>query len=100
MPAQPGVRLSALGTSQAIPCRAENISEGGLFVILPAEARLRVGERCEVTFTGAPGLPDRVPFATLNGLTCYATVVRTVNRSVDAAPYVGAGLRFDHPLFF
>jgi hypothetical protein len=97
--ARPAVRVSALGTSHPIPCRAENVSEGGLFVVLPDDAVLRVGERCEVTFTTEAGGATGKAIPSLSGLTCYATVVRTSNRPGERPLHGGAGLRFDHPLF-
>ena len=97
--AHPALRVSALGTPKAIPCRAENISESGLFVVLPADAELRVGERCEVTFTTDSGAPSGKSLPSLSGLTCYATVVRTSSRTGEQPTHGAAGLRFDHPLF-
>lgn len=91
-----GVTLTAMGSAKAHPCRAEDLSEGGLFVHLPAELGLSVGQRCEVRF---PANPDSPKFSNCAGETRYATIVRT--QMLEDAPkkMLGAGLRFDQPLF-
>jgi len=98
--AQPTLHVSPLGTPRAVSCSAENVSEGGLFVLLSPDAKLQVGERCEVAFAGDPAAGGEMNGpASLSGMTCYATVVRTVSQSTTHGLTIGAGLRFDHPLF-
>ncbi len=76
---------------------AEDLSACGVYLRVPADYGLTVGQRCEVNFaseTGSQGASFPV------GETCYATVVRTEHCRVGTDPMVGAGLRFDQPLFF
>jgi hypothetical protein len=50
-----------------------------------------------VSFSKAAESPG---LANLAGETLYATVIRTELLTEGARQMVGAGLRFDHPLFF
>ncbi len=87
------IKVASLGHNMTHVCHAEDLSEGGLYVHLPTDSALTVGQRCELTFeknAGAPDLPDE---------TCYATVVRTKLLRQGAKPMIGAGLRFDQPLY-
>ncbi len=90
------VRLSGLGSSESHPCIAKDISEGGLYLRVPASADLAVGQRCELTFSDDE-LDDAI--GGLAGCGCYATVVRTEQDADGLSQSVGAGLRFDRPLF-
>ena len=94
--AAPALCVSPIGGAAGYQCQADNVSEGGLYVKLPMDCCLAVGQRCEVTFSRGQGKTD---MASLTGLTCYATVVRTDQLIADPKPLVGAGLRFDRPLF-
>ena len=76
-----------IGATDVFRCTTDDISESGLYVQLPVSSGLRVGQRCEVV------LPDD----SAEGL--YATVVRTEPIAKGPSPLVGAGLRFDQPLF-
>jgi hypothetical protein len=67
-----------------------------MFVRAPADAGLCVGQRCEVNFE--PGV-ESPSLKGLVGGTWFATVVRTEHPSEACAAHVGAGLRFDQPLF-
>ena len=92
----PSLAMTALGSPRSHKCVAIDISETGLFVQLPVEHQPAVGQRFELTFT------DESPSAelpNLAGLTCYATVVRTKRCVTGPETTVGAGLRFDHPLY-
>ena len=92
-----GLTLTSIGTTEAPHlCSTDNISEGGLSVQVPAEYGLSVGQRCEVMFAreGESKAPRN-----LAGEMRYATVVRTEVLTGAARPMVGAGLRFDRPLF-
>ena len=86
------VRLMGVGESHT--CDVEDISEGGLFVCVPYSYGMNVGQRCEVRFSALPssasGPTDE---------TCYATVVRTEVIASESGKRLGAGLRFDQPLF-
>lgn len=86
------VRLVGLTESQN--CDVADISEGGLFVFVPLAYGLNVGQRCEVQ------LSAKNPTASCpTDDTCYATVVRTEMVASESGKYLGAGLRFDQPLF-
>ena len=74
-------------------CEVEDISEGGLFVLVPLSYGLNVGQRCEITLSA--GASCVCP----TDETCYATVVRTEVIAADSGKRLGAGLRFDQPLF-
>jgi hypothetical protein len=74
---------------------ADDISEGGLYVRVPLSRSLGVGERCEVRLSDPSGATP----ACLAGETCYATVVRTEVVTSGSETFLGAGLRFDRPLF-
>ena len=76
-----------VGAADAFRCTTDDISESGLYVQLPLSSGLRVGQRCEVVLPNDAG----------EGL--YATVVRTEPIAQGPSPLVGAGLRFDQPLF-
>lgn len=86
------VRLMGMTESQR--CDVSDISEGGLFVFVPLAYGLNVGQRCEVQ------LSAKHPAACCpTDDTCYATVVRTEVVAADTGKLLGAGLRFDQPLF-
>lgn len=91
------VKLTARGCVEAHCGPAENISEGGLYLRVPYGYGLAVGQRCEISFAteaDSPGLPH------LSVGTCFATVVRTEVLTDGSTRVIGAGLRFDRPLFF
>ncbi len=90
------VSLTAMGCPQGLHCPVEDLSENGLYVRVPAEYGLAVGKRVEVTFANQPDSPSP---AALDGETCYATVIRTAALAEESSDMVGAGLRFDQPLF-
>lgn len=92
----PTLRVVPLGGTNEYRCQADNLSEGGLYVKMSTDCTLSVGQRCEVTFTEQQPMAAA---ASLAGLTCYATVVRTEQLIASPKPLVGAGLRFDRPLF-
>ncbi len=98
------MKLRAVGCADLHCCIARDISEGGLYVCVPADHGLTVGRRDEVAFADDAEAPS---FA---GATYYATVVRTnaaplrgavvvSNRGHAAEDLIGAALRFDRPLF-
>lgn len=86
------VRL--VGVTESHRCDVEDISEGGLFVFVPLSYGMNVGQRCEVYLSSAHSSAscptDEV---------CYATVVRTEVIVSESGKRLGAGLRFDQPLF-
>ena len=82
------------GLKDSHRCDVEDISEGGLFVFVPLSYGLNVGQRCEVQFTSTH--PSKY---CPTDETCYATVVRTEVIESDSGKKLGAGLRFDQPLF-
>jgi len=91
------MRLTALGSSTSLSCVSDNVSEGGCYMYLPANAGLHVGQRCELEFT--PEGADHAA-AHVAGEICYATVVRTETVARPTGSTIGTGLRFDQPLFF
>lgn len=90
------VKVTSLGQNMTHTCHAEDLSEGGLYVHMPTDSGLTVGQRCELTFAKEAGAPD---LPNLGGETCYATVVRTKLFKDGIKPVIGAGLRFDQPLY-
>ncbi len=90
------ITLSARGWSESQSCSTQDLSESGLYVRLPVACGLSVGQRCEVGFEGNvdPAKPSCAA-----GETRYATVVRTDAISPASDKRIGAGLRFDQPLF-
>lgn len=83
-----------VGLSESHRCDVEDISEGGLFVSVPFSYGLNVGQRCEIQFA-----PVQSPAQCPTSETCYATVVRTEVIATETGKRLGAGLRFDQPLF-
>jgi hypothetical protein len=88
------MKITPVGGTRSLECTSENVSEGGCFTSLPSDAGFCVGQRCELEF-----LPEGET-ADLAGEVYYATVVRTESMPHGADPVLGAGLRFDQPLFF
>ncbi len=88
-----------LGATQqdAVCCFTKDWSEGGMYVVAKPGCALAVGKRYELLFPPevATQMPGRVP---VDG--CFATVVRTEMVSHGDGPALGAGMRFDQPLFF
>ncbi len=80
-------KVIGVGAAEVFRCSTNDISENGLYIQLPLSSGLRVGQRCEVV------LADDAD----QGL--YATVVRTEPIALGSTPLVGAGLRFDQPLY-
>lgn len=89
-------RVLRAGGGEVVEGSARDISEGGLFMTVASGAGLAVGERCELELFEADG----VPLGCLAGGSCYATVVRTqAVAGVSPDHSMGAGLRFDNPLY-
>lgn len=88
--------LDLPGRDDGAPCITEDISEEGLLVHVPVSYGMMVGQRCEVLLRDEPGLGEP---SQLCGERRYATVVRTAPLPNSPTPMVGAGLRFDQPLF-
>ena len=85
-----------MGSSDKHHCAVEDVSEDGLFVQVPLQCGLMVGNRVEVVFADVADAPL---LAMLAGESCFATVVRTASLEHASPELVGAGLRFDQPLF-
>lgn len=90
------ITLSALGWTERQTCMTDDLSEGGLFVRVPVACGLAVGQRCEVGFGD---VADGVGLSSVAGEIRYATVIRTHAVPQDTGDLIGAGLRFDQPLF-
>lgn len=91
------LQLKSMGCSQTHLYTTKDICEGGLFLHVPAESGLAVGQRVEVVLGDEKESSKPANFV---GETHYATVVRTELLAEAAEPTIGAGLRFDQPLFF
>ncbi|MBI4717626.1 MAG: PilZ domain-containing protein [Planctomycetes bacterium] len=89
-------KLIGRGLEQGVFCTTSDISEGGLFVRLPANAGVAVGQRFEVVLPDESQAPDLAGFMSGG---CYATIVRTERPREAASDLIGVGLRFDQPLF-
>ncbi|MEK6797933.1 MAG: PilZ domain-containing protein [Planctomycetota bacterium] len=90
------VKLMSLCGSGTFVGTAVDLSEGGLFLRVPHASGINVGQRCELKLMNEDGL---TPLECLGDDTCYATVVRTSVLGEFDEPMIGAGLRFDQPLF-
>lgn len=90
------VRLVGLGNTEAVSCSAADVSEGGMCLRAPVESGLQVGQRCELTVAAGEGTAGLA--SALVGQH-FATVVRTERVTVGTTPMIGAGVRFDQPLF-
>ena len=90
------LKLTGLGRTEVHRCATHDISEGGLYVRVPAKSGLAVGQRCEVLFEDNV---DSAKPSSVVGEMRYATVVRTQRLTEGSTRVVGAGLRFDQPLF-
>lgn len=90
------ITLTCLEKGGAHCCVAEDLSASGVFVYVPADSGLAVGNRVEVTLGGISGVGEA---SNLCGEKRYATVVRTQECKEADRPLLGAGLRFDQPLF-
>ena len=80
-------KVIGVGAEEAFRCTTNDINENGLYEEVPLSAGFRVGQRCEIVLTDDPGEGH------------FATVVRTEPIPQGQTPLVGAGLRFDQPLF-
>ncbi len=90
------LKLTSMGIPDGQRCTIEDISEGGMYVCVQAEAGLTVGQRVEVAFEDQGKQPTSTGPA---GETHFATVVRTKLLAEATKDKIGAGLRFDRPLF-
>lgn len=93
-------RLSAQvtrsGSIEPCSCVADDLSEGGVYVRVPASQGICVGHRCEIVLTDEDGSNSFAGFASAS---CFGTVVRTEIIRSDSEKLIGAGVRFDQPLF-
>lgn len=89
-------RMKPLGASAPISGKTENLGECGFFVLVANQGRLTVGQRCEIELIDEDG-ETRLACMPPDG--CYATVVRTEIITSREGRCLGAGLRFDQPLF-
>jgi len=96
LPNEIPTKLTPLGQSHVHQCHTQDISTSGLFVHVPAASGLGVGQRVEVILGD-----DKTPksFPGVGSMACYATVVRTQRVADSETRVMGAGLRFDHPVF-
>lgn len=88
--------VTALGSSEGICCITENISEGGAYILAPTDCGLCLGHRCEVVLQDEIG---GALWACYSDPGAYATIVRTECTQLSGEKTIGAGLRFDQPLY-
>ena len=88
--------VSGLRTGEAVQAEVGDISEGGLFVRFPDDVGACVGVRCELVLSSDPGSSE-CPACVDEPI--YATVVRTFHVEDEGGSCIGAGLRFDMPIF-
>jgi hypothetical protein len=88
--------MTPLGARAPISGKTENLGECGFFVLVAHQGTLTVGQRCEIELINEDG---ETPLACIPMDGCYATVVRTEIITSSEGRCLGAGLRFDHPLF-
>lgn len=91
-----GASLWGFGSTDAIACRASNLSEDEVYVHAPPSSGIAVGQRYEVRLSDSGQAPKDVACALAGG--CFATVVRTDLPKASPQHELGAGLRFDRPL--
>lgn len=89
--------LLGRGLDDGLTCMTTDISEGGICVQVSDTSGLTVGQRYEVLLSEESDAPDLACFL-CGG--CFATVVRTERGAVASPGALGAGLRFDQPLYF
>lgn len=80
-------KVISTDAAEAFRFTTNDINENGLYMEVPLTAGFRVGQRCEVV------LSDDARES------IYATVVRTEPLAKGPTPLIGAGLRFDQPMF-
>jgi len=91
------VTVTPLGYAAPIVGRSRDVSEGGMYLMMPMSAAVCVGQRCEVEL----GPDEGVSPQPCVGPDCrYATIVRTHPITHGEAQMLGAGLRFDQPIFW
>ncbi len=89
-------QLTCMGSAVAIDCRVVDISEDGAYVSAISPANLSVGQRYQIELAEESDAPD-LASALCQG--CYATIVRTDRRPSQEGSAIGAGLRFDRPIY-
>lgn len=89
-------QVTGFREGDAVLCVIEDISEGGLFLCAPRGVGVRVGQRCELVLSCAKDVLER-PACVDEPM--YATVVRTRPVLSGSDSTVGAGLRFDQPIY-
>ncbi len=89
------IKLSAIGWKACQTFTTDDLSEGGLYVRVPSNCGLALGQRCEVGFLDNANVSG---IGGIAGETRYATVVRTYTVPANSGELIGAGLRFDQPL--
>jgi hypothetical protein len=95
VPRRMGARIVGAGVAETTCCTTEDISEGGAYVCVPSQAGLRVGQRYELVL-----FAEESPTAAAISIDpVYATVVRTHLVKKGCDQYIGAGFRFDQPLY-
>jgi len=88
--------LIPLNGADAIRCRTDDVSEGGMHVTVPIGYGLAVGQRFELQLAAPGASLGMGPLLTAPG--CYVTVVRTRLHVGADGDRVAVGLRFDQPL--
>ena len=89
-------QISGLGSKSPVLAEVVDISEAGLYLCLPCDVGVCVGQRCELVLSASRGATNQ-PACVDESF--YATVVRTVRFDSDTGAHVGAGFRFDNQIF-
>jgi len=88
-------RLQGAGRNEVQCCTTEDVSEGGLYLCVPCEVGLCVGQRCELVLVE----DDASDSSALTDEPIFATVMRTNVVVQGGRRLIGAGMRFDQPLY-
>ncbi|MCO6436965.1 MAG: PilZ domain-containing protein [Phycisphaerae bacterium] len=87
------LQLIGCGCGDVAHCNVRNISEGGVFVVIPPGQEVTVGQRYDLRLIG------RGTLAAMDDTDWSATVIRT-ERIAQASPgAIGAAMRFDQPIY-
>ena len=89
-PLSTGLHLYHAPTKRSLPGRCENISQGGLKMLIPARTPVKAGDSLQVRV----GAMDRPEFAALSDKPVDASVVRVDRRALLTAGHLAVGVKF------
>lgn len=90
------VNIKPLGFVEPIVGRTCDISEGGMFFLVPSSKAIAVGQRCELALFDEAA---QKPIADIDSGGYFGTVIRTHPVTHGESQMLGAGVRFDQPIF-